>query len=90
MNDHTPRCDESLFTFSTEEANELQIELGTVTATDGDDVPDQSPVGSGELTYQLVSSNLPSITITSMVRQISHHWPSPHVLLHVLIGRCVW
>lgn len=71
VNDHTPQCAESLFTFSAEEANELQIELGTVTATDGDV---QSPVGSGELRYQLVSSNLQSVSISSMVRQTPHHW----------------
>ena len=73
------------------EANELQVELGLVTATD-DDVPGQSSVGSGELTYQLVSNDLQSITISSMVRQAFHHqWASVHhVLFHVLTGCCIW
>ena len=70
MNDNTPRCDQNLFTFSTAEANILQIELGAVTATDGDDVPDLSPVGSGQILYQLASSTLERVSISPTVNTL--------------------
>ena len=66
VNDFTPMCDRPNFAFSTEEANRLPIELGAVTASDGDNVPGLSPVGSGQLLYQLASTN-PQVTVTPMV-----------------------
>lgn len=63
-NDHTPQCNEMPFAFSTDEANSNQVVLGIVTATDGDG-PD---IGSGQLVYQLASSNLgDTITVSSTV-----------------------
>lgn len=61
-------CDQTTFVFSTEEANILPIELGTVTASDGDSVPGLPAVGSGQLLYQLASPNFINVvTVTPMV-----------------------
>lgn len=65
VNDNTPLCDQPTFAFSTEEDNNLQIELGSVTATDGDNVPGLLPVGSGQLRYELASPNVQGVvTVT--------------------------
>ena len=65
VNDHTPRCSQSLFAFTAAEANILRVDLGDVRATDGDG----SSVGSGQLSYRLGSTNLRNnITVTSSVR----------------------
>lgn len=65
VNDHTPQCDQNLFAFTAAEANILRVQLGQVTATDGDSV---GGVGSGQLSYRLGSTNLQNnITVTSDV-----------------------
>lgn len=61
VNDNTPVCDSSRFSFSTAEANPLAEELGRVTATDGDNVAGLPPVGSGQLNYQIVSPMIQAI-----------------------------
>ena len=65
VNDHTPQCVQSVFAFTAAEANILRVELGSVSATDGDGLR----VGSGQLFYRLGSTNLQNnITVTSSVR----------------------
>lgn len=74
VNDNTPQCDQALFSFATDEANRLRIELGSVTATDGDAVAGLAPVGSGELMYSIASTNLPNvITVSSRVSSSPPH-----------------
>lgn len=53
VNDHTPVCQPSRYNFTTQEDNQFQVQLGTVTATDGDG----SSVGSGQLIFTLAPSN---------------------------------
>ena len=68
VNDHVPQCGQSLFSFTAAEANQLPVALGTVTATDGDNIGEETPVGSGQLSYRLGSTNLKNnITVTSAV-----------------------
>ncbi len=83
VNDNTPQCAQSLFAFTAAEANMLRVELGNVRATDGDDTGSRAPVGSGQLSYRLGSTNLQNnITVTSSVSfpiDILHHPASPAV-----------
>jgi hypothetical protein len=68
VNDFTPVCDQPSYAFSTAEDNQLRIELGSVTATDGDNVPGLPEVGSGQLLFQLASPNVRDrITVSPMV-----------------------
>lgn len=67
-NDNTPMCTLGMFSFATDEANSNQIVLGSVTATDGDNIAGRIPVGSGQLVYQLASTNLQNtFTVTPSV-----------------------
>ena len=61
INDNPPQCPNTPFAFSADEANSNQVVLGLVRATDGDgpDVP------SGQLVYQLDSSNLGGVVSVS-------------------------
>lgn len=70
VNDHTPQCDQNLFSFTAEEANTRRVRLGQVTASDGDS-GGSNPVGSGQLSYRLGSTNLRNnITVFSDVSYV--------------------
>ena len=90
MNDHTPQCAEASFDFSAAEANSLQIELGSVTATDGDSVAGLLPVGSGQLSYRLASSTVDRIfSVSPMVSlALSYYELKQHIIANS--GCCVW
>lgn len=61
VNDNTPVCTRNRFEFTALEANDDEVLLGRVSATDADSRMDTSPTGSGRLTYLLENSNLQSI-----------------------------
>ena len=61
VNDNTPACTQRLFKFTVQEANDEEVLLGRVSATDADSRSDLSPAGSGRLIYLLENSNLLSI-----------------------------
>ena len=87
VNDHTPQCVQTLFSFDAAEANLLRVELGSVMATDGDG----SDVASGQLSYRLGSTNLRNnITVSSSVRLHASFEGRTYFFLLAQLGCGVW
>ena len=59
-NDNTPVCTQ-MFVATVREANEVEILIGRVLATDADSRMETSPAGTGLLTYSLLNNNLQNI-----------------------------
>ena len=60
INDNPPMC-MGMFSTTVREANDVEVLLGRIQASDADSRMESNPVGSGRLTYILVDSSLDSI-----------------------------